>query len=209
LTILGINAYHGDSSACLLKDGIVIAATEEERFRRFKHWAGFPSEAIKFCLKEANLKIEDVEHITISRDPSANVSKKVKHTIKAGMSPKAIKDRLLNSKKVGSVKDNLAKTFGISKSEIKAEVHNIEHHRSHIGSAFFASPFEESAVLSIDAFGDFTSTMTGVGKGNKVEISKEVNFPHSVGIFYTAFTQYLGFNHYGDEYKVMGLAPYG
>ena len=209
MIILGINAYHGDSSACILKNGVVIAATEEERFRRLKHWAGFPSEAIKYCLQEAGLSIGEVDHITISRDPSANFAKKVKHALKSAMSPKAVKDRLKNSKKVGNVKDEIAMAFGIDSTDVTAKIHNIEHHRSHIGSAFFASPFKESALLSIDAFGDFTSTMTGRGNVNDVQILDEVNFPHSVGIFYTAFTQYLGFNHYGDEYKVMGLAPYG
>jgi carbamoyltransferase len=207
--ILGLNAYHGDSSACILKDGEVIAATEEERIRRMKHWAGFPSEAIKFCLEEAGIDITQVDYVTISRDPSANVAKKITQTVKNMTSPKAIKDRLMNSKKVGSVKAELSKALDIDESKITAEVKNIEHHRSHIASAFFASPFEESACLSIDAFGDYSSTMIGVGKGNKIEILDSITFPHSVGIFYTAFTQYLGFNHYGDEYKVMGLNPYG
>ena len=207
--ILGLNAYHGDSSACILKDGKVIAATEEERIRRVKHWAGFPSEAIKFCLNEANIDISQVDYVTISRDPSANVAKKITQTVKNMTSPKAIKDRLMNSKKVGSVKAELSKALNIDESEITAEIKNIEHHRSHIASAFFASPFEESACLSIDAFGDYSSTMIGIGKGNKIEILDSITFPHSVGIFYTAFTQYLGFNHYGDEYKVMGLNPYG
>ncbi len=207
--ILGLNAYHGDSAACILKDGKLIAATEEERFRRIKHWAGFPSEAIKFCLKEANININQVDYITISRDPSANVAKKVIQTVKNMTSAKAIKDRLMNSKKVGNVKAELSKALNIDEKEIKAEIKNIEHHRSHMASAFFASPFKEAACLSIDAFGDYSSTMIGVGKENKIEVIDNITFPHSVGIFYTAFTQYLGFNHYGDEYKVMGLNPYG
>ena len=207
--ILGINAYHGDSSACILKDGKMIAATEEERFRRIKHWAGFPSEAIKFCLKEAKIEIGDVDYITISRNPSANLHKKVMHSLKNLVTVKAIKDRLSNSRKVGSVKTELSKALGVDEREIKAEVKNIEHHRSHLGSTFFASPFEESAILSIDGFGDFTSTMTAMGKGNQIEVLDTVIYPHSAGIFYTALTQFLGFPHYGDEYKVMGLAPYG
>ncbi len=207
--ILGINAYHGDSSACLLKNGEIIAASEEERFRRIKHWAGFPSEAVKFCLNEAGIGIEQVDYITISRNPSANIHKKILHSVKNLMSIKALKDRLANSKKVVSVKGELAKTFGIDEKLISAEVVNVEHHRSHLASAFFASPFQESALLSIDGFGDFTSTMTGTGNGNKIEVLDTVIYPHSIGIFYTSFTQYLGFPHYGDEYKVMGLAPYG
>ena len=207
--ILGINAYHGDSSACILKDGIVIAASEEERFRRIKHWAGFPSEAIKFCLGEANIDITQVDYITISRDPSANIHKKILHAAKNLVSVKALKDRLANTKKVGSVKAELSKVFNIPEDQIKAEVKNIEHHRSHLASAFFASPFDEAAILSIDGFGDFTSTMIATGKGNKIEVLDTVIYPHSAGIFYTSLTQYLGFPHYGDEYKVMGLAPYG
>jgi|TARA_R110000782_G_scaffold118028_2_gene208448 carbamoyltransferase len=207
--ILGINAYHGDSSACILKNGEVIAASEEERFRRIKHWAGFPSEAIKFCLGEANIDITQVDYITISRDPSANIHKKILHAAKNLVSVKALKDRLANTKKVGSVKAELSKVFNIPEDQIKAEIKNIEHHRSHLASTFFASPFDEAAILSIDGFGDFTSTMIASGKGNKIEVLDTVIYPHSAGIFYTSLTQYLGFPHYGDEYKVMGLAPYG
>ena len=207
--ILGINAYHGDSSACILKDGIVIAATEEERFRRIKHWAGFPSEAIKFCLEEAKIPVEELDFVTISRNPKANLSKKVIHTLRNKVGFKTIFDRLINSKKVSSLKEELAKVFSVSPSEIKAEFHNIEHHRSHIASSFFASKFENSAILSIDGFGDFTSTMTAIGKGNKFKVLDSVIYPHSLGIFYTGVTQFLGFPNYGDEYKVMGLAPYG
>ncbi len=207
--ILGLNAFHGDSSACILKDGEVIVALEEERIRRIKHWAGFPIEAIKYCLNDAGITIKDIDYITISRDPSVNVMKKIKHTLKNKVSVSSIIDRYSNSKKVKSVKATLAEEFGVSENEINAEIHNIEHHRSHLGSAFFASPFEKSALLSIDGFGDFTSTMTAVGNGNQIEVLDSVHFPHSVGIFYTSFTQYLGFPKYGDEYKVMGLAPYG
>jgi carbamoyltransferase len=207
--ILGLNAFHGDSSACILKDGEVIIALEEERIRRIKHWAGFPIEAIKYCLQDAGITIQDIDHITISRDPSANVLKKIKHTLKNSISVSTIFDRYANSKKVKSVKGLLAEAFSIDEAAIKATIHNIEHHRSHLGSAFFASPFEKAALLSIDGFGDFTSTMTAIGNGNQIEIKDAVHFPHSAGIFYTSFTQYLGFPKYGDEYKIMGLAPYG
>ena len=207
--ILGINAYHADSSACLLKDGVVICATEEERFRRIKHWAGFPSESIRFCLKDAKISVEDLDYITISRNPRANIPKKIIHTIKNKVRIKSVLDRLLNTRKVGSVKSELAKLLNVKESFIRADVHHIEHHRSHIASAFFASRFEESAILSIDGFGDFTSTMTSVGTGNKIKVLDCVNYPHSLGVFYTAVTHFLGFHNYGDEYKVMGLAPYG
>lgn len=207
--ILGLNAFHGDSSACLMKDGKVLVALEEERIRRIKHWAGLPVEAIRYCLQDAGITIDQVDHITISRDPKANAMKKVIHTIKNRVSPKAILDRLTNSRKVASIKTQLAQGLGVSESLIRAEIHNIEHHRSHLASAFFVSPFEKAAIVSIDGFGDFTSTMIAVGNGNQMEVLGSVNYPHSIGVFYTAFTQFLGFPHYGDEYKVMGLAPYG
>jgi len=207
--ILGINAYHGDSSACLLKDGVVLCASEEERFRRIKHFAGFPTEAIKFCLEDEGISIHDIDHVTISRDPKANFSKKIIYTLKNSISISSIWDRLINSIKVSSIKGQLAKLFELKESDIKATIHNIEHHRSHIASSFFASRFEKSAILSIDGFGDFTSTMSAIGNSNKFEVLDEVNYPHSLGVFYTTVTQFLGFPNYGDEYKVMGLAPYG
>lgn len=207
--ILGINAYHGDSSACLFKDGKMICAIEEERIRRIKHWAGFPSEAIKFCLNDAGINISDIDYITIGRNPSAHLAKKIVSSLKKLGKLQFIKDRLANLKKVTSIKSEFANALGVKESSIKAEIKHIEHHRSHMASAFFVSPFEESAILSIDGFGDFSSTMLGSGKGNKIEVLDSVTYPHSLGVFYTAFTQYLGFPWYGDEYKVMGLSPYG
>ncbi|MEQ8324263.1 MAG: carbamoyltransferase C-terminal domain-containing protein [Vicingaceae bacterium] len=207
--ILGINAYHGDSSACLLKDGKLLSASEEERFRRIKHWAGFPSEAIAFCLKDAGISVRELDYVTISRDPKANIHKKILHVFKNKTGLKAILDRLSNSKKVVGVKAQLAAINGIEPAEIKAKLINVEHHRSHLASAFFASPFKKAALLSIDGFGDFTSTMLGRGEDTKMEVMEKVIYPHSIGIFYTSMTQFLGFPNYGDEYKVMGLAPYG
>ena len=207
--ILGINAYHGDSSACLIKDGSLVCATEEERIRRIKHWAGFPSEAIRFCLQEEGITIDEVDYITISRDPSANFYKKLLYALRYSMNIYKAWDRLYNLKKVKSVKKELAKLFQLAPSDIKAQVYNIEHHKSHIASSFFASSFQQSAILSIDGFGDFSSTMTALGDGNSFKVLKEVNYPHSLGIFYTVATQFLGFTNYGDEYKVMGLSSYG
>ena len=207
--ILGLNAYHGDSSACLLKDGKIINAIEEERIRRIKHWAGFPAEAIKFCLRDAGITISDVDYITIGRNPSAHLTKKIFASLKKLSNFSFIKDRVSNIKKVTSMKSEIAKGLGVNESEIRAEIKHIEHHRSHMASAFFVSPFEESAILSIDGFGDFSSTMIGTGEGNKIQVLDSVTYPHSLGVFYTAFTQFLGFPYYGDEYKVMGLAPYG
>ena len=209
--ILGINAYHADSSAAIFKDGVLIAATEEERFRRVKHWAGFPSQAIEFCLKEAGISLQEVDHIAIGRDPYAKLGRKIVYLLKnPGGGFNAVKDRLANAKKVSSLESEFkALDPSIDEKTVRSKIHHVEHHRSHLASAFFASPFEEAAILSIDGSGDFTTTMTATGKGNKITVLDSVDFPHSVGLFYTAFTQLLGFPHYGDEYKVMGLAPYG
>ena len=209
--ILGLNAYHADSSAAIFKDGKMIAATEEERFRRVKHWAGFPSMAVEFCLKEAGITLAQLDHIAIGRDPYAKLGKKLLFLAKnPGGGWRAVKDRLQNAKKVSSLEEEFAKIDpSVDSNTLKKKIHQVEHHRSHLASAFFASPFEEAALLSIDGSGDFTTTMIGIGKGNKIEVLDSVDFPHSVGLFYSAFTQLLGFPHYGDEYKVMGLAPYG
>ena len=207
--ILGINAYHGDASACLLNDGKIICATEEERFTRVKHWSGFPSESIKFCLADADITIDQIDYVTFSRDPKAKFLKKILYSLRHNVRFSTIIDRLIHSIKAKSVKNRLASLFNIKKKLIKAKIYNIEHHRSHIASSFFASKFQESALLSIDGFGDFTSTMTAIGKGNKIQVLDSVDYPHSLGIFYTAVTQFLGFPKYGDEYKLMGLAPYG
>jgi carbamoyltransferase len=210
MIILGINAYHADSSAAIFQDGKLLVAAEEERFRRIKHWAGFPSLAIQFCLKEAGVKLEEVDYISIGRDTKAKFWNKVLFTLKGiGKKNSLLFNRLINSKKIVSVEKELANLGMLPLNIIKSKIKYIEHHRAHLASAFFASPFEESAILSIDGSGDFTTTMIAIGKGNKIEVIDSLNFPVSAGLFYTAFTQYLGFPHYGDEYKVMGLAPYG
>ena len=210
MIIVGINAYHADSSAAIFVDGKMVAAIEEERFRRVKHWAGFPELAIAFCLKEAEIKYEQVDYFAIGRDPKAKFFKKILYLLKhpAG-SFGAVKERFSNSRKVASIENELSRLSALPAKTFSGKIKNIEHHRSHIASAFFASPFEKAACLSIDGSGDFTTTMIGIGNGNKIEILDSVDFPHSIGIFYTAFTQLLGFPHYGDEYKVMGMAPYG
>ena len=210
MIILGLNAYHADSSAAILVGGKLIAATEEERFRRTKHWAGFPSQAIEFCLKEAGITLDQIDYITIGRDPKAKLGKKMKFLLSdpfAGL--KTIRERLSNRKKIASLEHEFANHFGADAAAIKSKIKNIEHHRSHMASAFFPSPFEEAAILSIDGAGDFSTTMIGIGRGNQIKVLDSIDFPVSCGTFYTAFTQFLGFPHYGDEYKVMGLAPYG
>jgi carbamoyltransferase len=271
--ILGINAYHGDAAAALIKDGQIVAAVEEERFNRVKHCAGFPAESVRYCLQAAGIDIREVEHIGVSRDPSAHLHKKIlfaasraakqigvrsnrqvaealetaggrgrRHeavtTMEQGKRGTGkgeeengshggeerngsngrkggrgifaqVRDRLNNAAKVRDLKDDLARALDVSKVNLRAQFHNIEHHRAHLASSFYVSPFEQAALLSIDGFGDFVSTMWAVGEGNSIKVLDQVEYPHSTGIVYTATTQFLGFTHYGDEGKVMGLAPYG
>ncbi len=207
-TILGLNAFHGDSAACLVVDGQLVAAAEEERFRRVKHWAGFPSEAAKYCLSAAGMSLADVDHVAVNRDPSANLMAKVLFSLSKRPSLEAIRGRLSNASKVRDIGALLREKVGDG-TPAKFKVHNVEHHRAHVASSFYVSPFETAAVVSVDGFGDFVSGMWGKGTGTSIAIEDEVTFPHSLGLFYLALTQYLGFPHYGDEYKVMGLAPYG
>jgi carbamoyltransferase len=307
MIILGINAFHGDAAAAIIRDGELVAAAEEERFNRRKHCAGFPSLSIQYCLKAASVTIDQVDHIAISRDPSAHLHKKVLYaatraakgvvgigrkgslastvagrggagttatslsggagtaatnalsesataraeactpTAKAGVAAAgndwsmpangkarngaggngagrtgggsgerggrgflgAVTERLANAAKVRDLRDDITRALGVSRSALRAEFHNVEHHRAHLASSFFVSPFDRAALLSIDGFGDFVSTMWAVGDANEIEVLGQVEYPHSTGIVYTATTQFLGFPHYGDEGKVMGLAPYG
>jgi carbamoyltransferase len=205
--ILGINAYHGDAAACMLRDGALVAAAEEERFRRIKHWAGFPIEAIKYCLSEAGVTLDHVDHLAVNQDSTAHLWRKIGFTLASRPDLSLVLDRLKNKKARASIPDALATAF--PGAVFRGEVHHVEHHLAHLGSAFLVSPFQEAAVVSVDGFGDFASAAWGVGSGSKIEVDDRVYFPHSLGIFYEAMTQYLGFPHYGDEYKVMGLAPYG
>jgi len=273
--ILGLNAFHGDAAAALIKDGQVIAAVEEERFNRIKHCAGFPTQSIQYCLRAAGIEIEQVEHVGISRDPSANLHKKVLAAARRAVGGIASKrpairkleaasgevgsvavideeadgtsalrtnsslgawesidghesegkarngngrgrglarqltDRLQNAAKVWDLRAELAEALKVPVGKLCAQFHNIEHHEAHLASSFFVSPFEHAALLSLDGFGDFVSTMWAVGRDRRMDILGQVEYPHSLGIAYTATTQFLGFPHYGDEGKVMGLAPYG
>ena len=207
--ILGVNAYHAGASACLIDDGILVAAAEEERFKRVKYWAGFPVEAIRYCLTEAGITPYDVDHIGISRNPSAHLLKKILFTLSGRSSFNLIRNRLANAAKVRDPKTAFIEDLGVKVASLRAEFHHIEHHQAHMASAFFVSPFQDAAILSIDGMGDFVSTMWGIGRGNRLELSGAINFPHSLGWLYTAVSQWLGFPKYGDEGKVMGLAPYG
>jgi carbamoyltransferase len=206
--ILGINAYHADGSAVLLRDGELIVALEEERFRRVKHWAGFPTAAIQKCLEIGGITGDDVAHVAISRDPKANLGRKAAFAIRNRMSISNILNRTRNLAKVRNLDAPLADALGISGPKLP-QVHLVKQHPSHLASAFLVSPFEDAAICAIDGFGDYLSTSMAIGKGNHFDVLAKVAYPHSLGVFYTAVTQFLGFPNYGDEFKVMGLAPYG
>ena len=205
--ILGLNAFHADSAACLLIDGKLVGAAEEERFRRQKHWAGFPSQSIAWCLAEAGMTLDDIDHVALNRDPNANLMRKIAYVLRRRPSLTLLQQRLSNRRQWQDIAGLLAQAF--PKVAFKGTIHNIEHHEAHLASAFLVSPFDQAAVVSVDGFGDFSSAAWGSGEGNRIAISGRVFFPHSLGILYEAITQYLGFENYGDEYKVMGLAPYG
>src|SRR6476469_3207136 len=207
LFLLGVNAYHGDAAACLLSDGEIIAAAEEERFRRIKHWAGFPSEAIRYCLAEAGAKLADVDHIAINSDPKANILRRLGYAFIQRPDLQLVLDRVRNQSKRLSIERELEMAF--PGDAFRGKTHRVEHHLAHLASCFLVSPFEEAVTVSVDGFGDFASAAWGRGKGTSITMDGRIWFPHSLGVFYQALTQYLGFPHYGDEYKVMGLAPYG
>lgn len=207
--IFGLNAYHADSSAALIKDGKLIAAAEEERFNRIKHWSGFPTEAIKYCLKAGGIDASELDYICINRNPRANLLKKIEYVIRKRPSLSSLMDRLRNRSKLGNIVDEFCNKIGVNRKDLKAEFKFVEHHRAHIASSFLVSPFQESALISVDGFGDFLSCMMAMGRGNDIDVLNTVPYPHSLGMFYLTITQYLGFLEYGAEYKVMGLAPYG
>ncbi len=205
--IIGINAYHADSSACIIKDGNLITAVEEERFTRIKHFAGFPTNSIKHCLDTCDIQLSDVDYLAINRDPKANNFQRLLYVLKKRPSIMLLLDRLKNRKKYQSIKNILNQEF--KEDNFYGEVINVEHHLAHLSSCFHVSPFDDACLISVDGFGDFASTVWGFGSKNNITVDKKIYFPHSLGIFYQSITQFLGFKNYGDEYKIMGLAPYG
>lgn len=207
--ILGVNAYHPDSSACIIRDGCLVAAAEEERFKRIKHWAGLPLESMRFCLNQAGVAYNDLDFIALNRNPQANLHKKLLFILTHYPSSEMLKNRFSNVLKIKDIESDFSREFTDNGAKKKPRAYYIEHHRAHLASAFFVSGFREALVFSLDGFGDFSSCMAAAGKENKLQYLFEINYPHSLGIFYSAFTQYLGFNKFGDEYKVMGLAAYG
>jgi carbamoyltransferase len=206
MNILGINAYHGNASAAIVCEGRLVAAVEEERFNRVKYAAGFPAQAIRYCLEEAGLELRDIDHVAVPRNPYARLGTKLFYAIRM---PSFARERMKVLAKFTGIPEALAQAFDTDPTKIAAKFHRIEHHQAHLASAFFVSPFERAALLSADGLGDFASTMWGTGEGSRMKIDGAIAFPHSLGLFYSAVTQYLGFLKFGDEYKVMGLAAYG
>ena len=209
MNILGINAYHADVSAALVINGKLVAAVEEERFRRVKHWAGFPERAIQACLSMGGITPHDLDHIAISRNPNANLAQKALFVFRKQPALGLLRDRAKNSSRVKDISNTIAEKLCLDSARVRSRLHWVEHHPAHLASSFFVSPFEESAVCAIDGFGDFVSTSFAMGQNNRLQVQDKVFFPHSLGLLYLAVTQYLGFMQFGDEFKVMGLAPYG
>ena len=208
-TILGINAYHGDSSAALVRDGERVAACEEERYNRIKHWAGFPAESVRRCLKMGGIGLEEVDHVAVSFDPGANLVRRAWYLATHPGMWGRVRDRVARQGRKLTLGQRLDEACGGAGGVFRGRIHAVEHHWAHLASAFLVSGWEEAAVLSVDGMGDFTSTVLGGGRGSGIREYRRVHYPHSIGLLYNAVTLFLGFPAYGDEYKVMGLAPYG
>ncbi len=208
MNVLGLNAYHGDVSAVLVRDGKLVAAVEEERFRRIKHITGFPTKAIEACLRMGNITAKDVDLFAVSRQPHAHLWRKALFVLQ-NRPKKTLADRARNMASISRLSDTIAAAVGLDEYAVRPRMRYVEHHPAHLASAAFASPFDDAAVCAIDGFGDFVSTSWGRVEGTRLDVRERVYFPHSLGLLYLALTQYLGFPNYGDEFKVMGLAPYG
>lgn len=209
MLILGLNMFHADASAAILHDGEIVFAVAEERLNRKKHYGGFPTLAIKACLDAAGAKISDVQHIAVGQDSDANLIKKVQYAL-------ANPDKILNfirmrqrKEAMRDVRSLLAKELEVDASQLRFQEHHLEHHIAHIASAYYCSPWEKAAGFSYDGSGDFVSTMMARCEGNDIEVLDRVYLPHSLGSFYTMICEFIGYKKYGDEGKVMGLAPYG
>ena len=208
MMIIGLNVYHGDVSVALVRDGDLIVAIEEERFRRIKHCAGFPHRALAECLRIAGATAAEVDVFAVSRDPRAHLWRKALFLLRHR--PRGtVADRAKNVLKLRSLPDTIAASLGLDPAHVRRRTVSVEHHAAHLASAAYVSPFADAAVCAIDGFGDFVSTSWGVLDRTRIAVRGRVYFPHSLGMLYLAMTQYLGFPKYGDEFKVMGLAPYG
>ncbi len=208
MNILGLNAYHGDVSAALVRDGQLIAAVEEERYRRIKHVAGFPIQAMRACLEMGGITASDVDVFAVSRDPRAHLLRKAWFLLRHR--PRGtVASRARNLVSLRALPATIAGALGLDEARVRPRLRWVEHHPAHLASAAFVSPFDQAAICAIDGFGDFVSTSWGRVAGSRMTVEGHVFYPHSLGLLYLAITQYLGFPNYGDEFKVMGLAPYG
>src|SRR5262245_26202856 len=206
MNILGINAYHGNASAAILCDGKLVAAVEEERFNRVKYAAGFPAAAIRYCLQTAGITASEIDHVAVPRNPYARLGTKLFYALQM---PSFARERAKVLAKFTGIPEALAAALHVAPGKLRAKFHRVEHHVAHLASTFYCSPFEEAALLSADGLGDFASSMWGAGYGRRMNFHGSVAFPHSLGLYYSAVTQYLGFLKFGDEYKVMGLGASG
>ena len=212
--ILGVSAFYHDSAACLILDGEIIAAAQEERFTRKKHDAGFPRAAISYCLKEAGISANQIDNIVFYEKPFLKFERLLETYL--AFAPRGFAS-FIRAMPVW-IKDKLFQKTNLIR-ELKSALDNdvdwgerllfSEHHLSHAASAYYPSPFESAAVLTLDGVGEWTTASLAIGKGNELNIIKEIYFPHSLGLLYSAFTYYIGFKVNSGEYKVMGLAPYG
>jgi carbamoyltransferase len=209
MLILGLNMFHADASAAIIEDGKILFAVAEERLNRHKHYGGFPSLAVKACLDAAGAKLTDVQHLAVGQDSDANLAKKVQYAL---ANPAKILNFIKMRQRKEAMRDVralLAQSLEIDAKKLNFQEHHVEHHLAHIASAYYCSPWEKAAGFSYDGSGDFVSTMMARCEGNRIEILDRVFLPHSLGSFYTMICEFIGYKKYGDEGKVMGLAPYG
>ncbi|MEO0962941.1 MAG: carbamoyltransferase N-terminal domain-containing protein, partial [Pseudomonadota bacterium] len=214
MKILGLSAFYHDSAAALLVDDRIVAAAQEERFTRKKHDSAFPTHSINYCLEEAGLTIDDIDHVAFYDKPFLKFERLLETYV--AFAPRGfrsfrmaipvwLREKLFQKDLLGTELKEMAKN-GFDPSE---QLLFSEHHLSHAASAFYPSPFEEAIVLTMDGVGEWATTSVAHGKGNKLEVLREIHFPHSIGLLYSAATYYTGFKVNSGEYKVMGLAPYG
>src|SRR5215471_17741983 len=209
MLILGLNMFHADASAAIVDDGKVLFAVAEERLNRHKHYGGFPALAVQACLDAVGAKITDIAHVAVGQDSDANLAKKVQYALS---NPAKILNFIKLRQRKESMRDVrqlLAQALEVDAGALKFQEHHLEHHIAHIASSYYCSPWERAAGFSYDGSGDFVSTMMARCEGNDIEVLDRVYLPHSLGSFYTMICEFIGYKKYGDEGKVMGLAPYG
>ena len=205
--ILGINAFHGNSSACILKNNEIVFAIEEERINRIKNWSGFPSDSIRMCLNYVNKDLNEIKCIAINRNAKSNLKQKIFFSIKNFDNLKYAIQKSKSLIKLNSIEDYFLKEFNLS--SLTPKIIFVDHHLAHLSSSYLTSNFKKSALLSLDGFGDFASCALGFGSDDYLDIKHRVYYPHSLGILYQSITQMLGFKNYGDEYKIMGMSALG